>query len=99
MSLGGTAARLILASQSPNPYGGIVTNVGNGSVIVENTVPPYITCNPQKAFAAFGRNIVYNSCVPNSFWMNDTQKAAPPQYVVGRKGYYGDAYGNAYTGY
>ncbi len=98
MSFAAPAARLVLASQSPNPFGGSVTNTGD-SLIVQNTVPPYIQCNPQKAFAAYGRVIVYNACVPNSFWMNDEQKVAPPQYVVGRKGMYGDSYGNAYTGY
>lgn len=97
MSFAGVSSRLVLASQSPNNYGGRIVNVGNGAVVVQNTVPPYTFCNPQKNFAAYGRLVQINTCVPNSFWMDNEQKAAPPQYVIGKQGYYSDELGNAYT--
>lgn len=97
MSFAGVASRLVLASQSPNNYGARIVNVGDGAVIVQNTVPSYTYCHPQKNFAAYGRLAPSNPCVPNSFWMSDEQKVAPPQYVMGKTGYYADAYGNAYT--
>ena len=97
MANAGTTARLLIASQSQNPYGGSVIDVGNGSVIVQNTVPPYVSCGVRNQFAAYGRLLQINTCLPNSFWASDKEKAAPPQYVVGRRGLYSDAYGNAYT--
>lgn len=90
-------ARLALASQSPTSYGGRIIDVGNGAFIVQNTVPPYTFCNPQKNFAAFGRIVQVNTSEPNSFWMTNEQKAAPSQYVVGKQGYFVDAFGSAYT--